>query len=138
MLKLLSGSAPNARDERGETLLHKVDAPQLVAALLRTGADPHARNYEGETPLQCLVDQPEIAEVLREWGGAETESGGGASPSQARPASRESSCSHAPCGSCCASAALKGMRGRQLLPPSVPGVLSRTGMSKSSVHMRAA
>lgn len=41
-------------------------------------------------------------------------------------------------GSCAAWAAVKGMRGRQLVPPSVPGRLRRTGMSKRSVHIMQA
>ena len=44
-----------------------------------------------------------------------------------RPVACDSSRIHALCGKHAASSAVKGMRGRQLVPPSVPGVLSRTG-----------
>ncbi len=64
LLALLDGGAPNARDERGETLLHKVDNPQLIRALLEAGADPNARDDMGMAPLHHVCNTESMQLLL--------------------------------------------------------------------------
>ncbi len=64
MLEILSGGDPNARGARGETLLHKVDSPQLIRALLEAGANPNARNDMGMTPLHCVCNTESMELLL--------------------------------------------------------------------------
>ena len=56
---LLNGGAnPNAKDERGETPLHKAalaNAIAMVTLLVSRGADPNASDALGETPLHTAV-----------------------------------------------------------------------------------
>ena len=75
-------------------------------------------------------------------GGANRQGGAGESiwevsarcGAQQRPDSLQSESNHALCGRSAACAAVKGMRGRQLIPPDVPGRLSRMGMSQRTLQ----
>lgn len=54
-----------------------------------------------------------------------------------RPCKRESSSSQRDCSIPAASSAVKPIRGRQLMPPTVPGIFRRRPSSNSSVHIIA-
>ena len=53
------GADPNARDDAGNTPLHKAvertDDVAVIAALIEAGADPKARNNVGTRPLNLAV-----------------------------------------------------------------------------------
>ena len=72
---LRRGADPNFRDRRNQAApLHKTvdpDALDSAELLLMAGADPNARNKRGLTPLDRAVKlkRPEMAELLREFGG---------------------------------------------------------------------
>lgn len=55
--------------------LHTVEDAKIVKVLIDHGADVNAKNHEGRTPLDIAIDRgrDEIADLLREHGGVETE-----------------------------------------------------------------
>lgn len=55
------------RDSSGRPLLHEVERPAMLAALLAEGLDPDARDEDGQTRLM-LVQQPELARMLLDAG----------------------------------------------------------------------
>ena len=71
--KLEAGADPNARDENGDTPLHRAvlwgDAG-AIAALLEAGVDPDARDKDGSTPLHwaTLLGGADVIAALLEAG----------------------------------------------------------------------
>jgi ankyrin repeat protein len=47
----------NARDFRGNTLLHYAYFPDVAEELLKAGADVNARNINGETPIFTVINE---------------------------------------------------------------------------------
>lgn len=48
---LNAGANPNAKNEKGEALLHRAYDEDVAKILLDAGADPNAKNNDGDTPL---------------------------------------------------------------------------------------
>jgi len=70
VLLLDHGADPNARDDSGETPLHKAvrhGRSFQPLLLLSRGADVNARNNQGETPLHSTW-YPEVATILLDHG----------------------------------------------------------------------
>jgi ankyrin repeat protein len=55
-----AGADVNARDEEGNTPLHKTFLTDVEEELLKLGADVNARNDDGETPIFTTVDDDAI------------------------------------------------------------------------------
>jgi ankyrin repeat protein len=55
-----AGANINARDNRGNTPLHKTFLTDVEEELLKLGADVNARNDDGETPIFTTVDDQTI------------------------------------------------------------------------------
>ncbi|HEX7286755.1 MAG TPA: ankyrin repeat domain-containing protein, partial [Candidatus Angelobacter sp.] len=56
-LLVQSGADVNARDYRGNTLLHYAYFPDVAEELLKAGADVNARNINGETPMFTVINE---------------------------------------------------------------------------------
>jgi ankyrin repeat protein len=56
-LLVQSGADVNARDFRGNTLLHYAYFPDVAEELLKAGADVNARNINGETPIFTVINE---------------------------------------------------------------------------------
>lgn len=55
------GARRDARDEQGDTALHKfINNPQMVKALLDCGVNPNVPNNQGLTPFQIAMDDRHI------------------------------------------------------------------------------
>ena len=72
---LRTGADPKARDQRGNTPLHKAafrtENPAVIAALVKAGADPNERDKQGETPLHRAAwanKNPAVAAALLKAG----------------------------------------------------------------------
>ena len=61
-LRLLAqaGANVNARDDSGNTPLHKTYLMDVEKELIKLGADVNARNKDGETPIFTTVDDEAI------------------------------------------------------------------------------
>jgi ankyrin repeat protein len=57
-LELLAqaGADINARDDKGNTILHETISTEAVQELLKLGANVNAKNNEGETPIFTTID----------------------------------------------------------------------------------
>lgn len=59
-LMIEAGADVNARDNKGNTPLHKTFLAEVEKELLKLGADVNARNEDGETPIFTTVDDDAI------------------------------------------------------------------------------
>ena len=60
---LEAGANPNARDENGQTTLHRAaeySTPAIVAALLKAGADPATKDEKGRTAWDLAKKNPSL------------------------------------------------------------------------------
>jgi ankyrin repeat protein len=66
-LRLLvkAGADINARDGKGNTILHETIATDVAEELIRLGADVNARNTAGETPIFTTIDNDVIPLLIR-------------------------------------------------------------------------
>ena len=64
MALLAAGADPNARNNNGETPLHRADSANDVTPLLAAGANLNARDNVGETPLhEATAERSRSADV---------------------------------------------------------------------------
>jgi ankyrin repeat protein len=61
----------NARDNEGNTPLHRTSSKELASLLIAKGADINAKNNEGETPLHVAGYNKDVAELLKRHGATE-------------------------------------------------------------------
>jgi ankyrin repeat protein len=73
LMLIAKGADISARDNQGNTLLHKAarnDWMNLAQLLLAKGADVNAKNNEGKTPLR-EAGTGDVAELLKRHGATE-------------------------------------------------------------------
>ena len=55
MMLLEGGANPGVADNKGNTLMHTTESPELMAALLERGGDPNVTNQVDEPPSPLFV-----------------------------------------------------------------------------------
>jgi ankyrin repeat protein len=64
-LLIKAGANVNARDKKGNTVLHETFLIDVEEELLKSGADVNVRNKQGETPIFTNVDEDSIPLFLK-------------------------------------------------------------------------